>query len=315
MKRAPYKFILALLLAAIISFAKIEAASAQLSISVFPLSVKGQANPGEIVQGSVTILNASDIEAVRIRPEKENLMGGAEGVVELLGERDTGWGISSWIKFEAADEFILAPKEKKIVNYTITIPDNAQPGGHFGAVLFRALPIDKQNDNQSGVSLSGRVGTVLLYEVSGDVNKSAEISEVSVNKFISHGPIDLQFKIKNNGNSYFTPTGTITYQNLWRKEAVEFSNPGKKDTDLNQPGVVFPGYNRTYISKWDIKYLIGPIKITFETSMQEDGTVIPSKTVYIWAFPWQEFSILVALILILFIGFVQFKKKFKIVRA
>ncbi len=314
MWRAKLTLGIALLFAGIISLVHIEAASAQLSISTYPLSVKGKVDPGQTFEGAVTIINSSDSEEVRIRPEKENLMGGSEGVVELLGEVDTGWGLSSWIKFENNEEFVLRPKESKLINYSIEVPENAQPGGHFGAVLFRALPAKPSTDVESGVSISGRVGTVLLFEVSGDIIKGAEITSINAPRFLSRGPVDISFKIKNEGNSYFTPTGNITFSNLWRKDTVEFYNPGKKETDLNKPGVVFPGYDRTYASRWDKKYLFGPVKITADVSMEEGGPGIGSKSIIIWIFPWQEGIIVLGIILVLWISAKLFRKKFKIVK-
>ena len=314
MRRAKLTLGIALLLAGIISLVNIEAASAQLSISTYPLSVKGKVDPGQTYEGGVTIINSSATESVRIRPEKENLMGGAEGVVELLGEKDIGWGISSWIKFDNSEEFILAPKERRLVNYQIVVPANAQPGGHFGAVLFRALPANPTSTAESGVSISGRVGTVLLFEVSGDIKKGAVITSISVPRFLSHGPIDLTFKIKNNGNSYFTPAGNVTFSNLWQKDEVEFYNPGKKENDVNKPGVVFPGYDRTYASRLNRKYLFGPVKITANVAMEEGGPSIAPVSIIIWVFPWQEVLIVLAVLLIIWLGVRMFKKKFKIVK-
>lgn len=315
MRSAKFTFGIALLLAGIISVFQIEAASAQLSISNYPLSVKGKIAPGETFEGAVNILNSSETESVKIRPEKENLMGGTEGVVELLGEKDTGWGISSWIKFESDEEFLLAPKEQRQVKFKIEVPATAQPGGHFGAVLFRALAPDGSTENASGVNISGRVGTVLLFEVTGDVKKGAQVSEISAPKFLDRGPLHISLKLKNDGNSYFTPSGRITFKNLWRSEEVEFYNPGMKLTDLNKPGVVFPGFDRTYESAWNKKYLIGPVFITANIAMEEGGPAIAPKTIIIWAFPWQEASIILAVLIILILGIRQFKKKFKIVRA
>lgn len=315
MRRAKLTIGIALLLAGIISLVKIEAAFAQLSISTYPLSVKGQIDPGQTFEGTVNIINSSENESVKIRLEKENLMGGAEGAVELLGEVDTGWGISSWVKFEDDSDFILEPKERRAVNFSIEVPLDAQPGGHFGAVLFRALPADEKENTESGISVSGRVGSVLLFEVTGDINKGAHISWIDVPKFLSHGPVDVRFKLKNDGNSYFTPIGNVTYKNLWMKNEAEFYNPGKAETDLNKPGVVFPGYDRTYASKWDKKYMFGPVKITINAQMEEGGPEIASKSIIIWVFPWQEALIILAVILLLWIITKAFKTKYKIVKV
>ncbi|MCX6781707.1 MAG: hypothetical protein NTW66_01095 [Candidatus Magasanikbacteria bacterium] len=304
MKRATYvKFGLSLILATIISLLKIEAASAQLSISAYPLSVRGKLDPGQSMQANVTVTNPNDFD-IRVRPEKENLSGGAEGVIQLQGEKDIPWGIASWIKFDDSNDFLLKPKEHRKVFFTIDVPANAEPGGHYGAVLFRALSATAEENEQSGVEVSGRVGSVLLFEISGNVINDATVSEIIAPKFIGHGPLKISFKFKNGGNSYFSPEGEVVYSNFWNKSY-----------DAWRPRVVFPGFERTFDSAWNRKFLFGPVKITINSRVQENGLIIPAKSIIIWAFPWQEALIILAAILILLFGIKYFKKKFKIVRV
>lgn len=290
------------LLAGITGFYKIEAASAQLSISVFPTSFKANIDPGKTWEGTVTVVNPNDFPIVAV-PEKENLAGGAEGEVRLLGDETTDYGLAAWTSYiDLPNEILLAPSERRPVKFKITIPDNAQPGGHYGSVLFRAKAITSTS-TESGVAISGRVGSVLMFEVSGDIKKSGEITEINAPKFISHGPIDLSFKVRNDGNSFFLPEGRVEFKNLWRK----FDG-------LWEPRVVFPGYDRTFKTSWPSKYYIGPVFVKVVSNMQ-NGPALQEKSLIIWVFPWQEAIILFGLAVIMFFAWKVFVKKFKIVRV
>ena len=291
------------LLGGITGFYKIEAALAQLSISAFPTLIQAKVDPGQTWEGTVTVVNPNDFP-IMASLEKENLAGGAEGEVRLIGEEATDYGLAAWTSYaDTPTEILLAPHERKPVQFKIIVPENAQPGGHYGSVLFRAKSAESATSSESGVAIAGRVGTVLMFEVSGDLKKAGEISEINAPKFLSHGPIELSFKVKNDGNTFFLPEGRVEFKNLW-----------KKFEGVWEPRVVFPGFNRTFKTGWPDKYYIGPVFVKISAGMQ-GGPALQDKTLTIWIFPWQEAVITIGLMLILLLSWKTFKKKFKIVRV
>jgi len=295
------------LIALLIGFAtlyQMKAASAQLSISAHPLIFKEVVDPGMVWEGSATVANPNSF-AIQVKPEKENLSGGVEGEIQLTGETDQKYGLASWITFDEDKIFTLEPHGQLTIKFKVAVPANAQPGGHYGAVLFRGLTLDNTNQAElNGLGISGRVGTVLLFEVSGDVKKIGSITSIIAPKFLSRGPFDISFKVQNDGNTFFSPEGTVTFQNLWTKY-----------TGTWEPRVVFPGYDRTFKTSWDKKYLFGPIKITIDAKMQDGGPTLGSKSIIIWAFPWQEASIVIGAILLVWLGVKWFKIKYKIIKV
>ncbi len=280
---------------------KIEAASAQLSISIYPLSFKAQVNPGDTWNGSVTVINPNDYP-ISVRPERENLVGGAEGEVSLIGETDQNYGLASWIKYSSEKDFVLAAGERRKIDFVMNVPKNAQPGGHYGAVLFRGTEINKKPSGESGLGVAGRVGSVMLFEVSGDVQKTGEIFSVETKKFIAHGPVDLTFKVKNTGNTFFLPEGKVEFKHFWKKFETTW-----------EPRVVFPGYDRTFKTTLDKKYLFGPVKATVLAKMS-DGADLTPISVTVWAWPWKETLILLGIIAVLWLLKIWLLKNFKIVK-
>lgn len=275
-------------------------ALADVSISLYPVSFRIQADPGQTWKGIITVTNPNATQ-LGVQPEKENLGGGAEGSIQLLGADANSYGLASWIQIDGKPS-LLQPGQKKDFPFSIHVPFNATPGGHYAAVLFRAIPSQQAGGAAgAGVGVSGRVGSVVLLEVSGDVKRSAVLESVDAPKFLSHGPFTVTLKINNTGNSYFNPEGSVTFQNLFWKQDVSWD-----------PRVVFPGFDRTFTATWDQRYAVGPVFATVLTKMP-DGTVIGQQTVITWVFPWQETLIGCAGLVVLWIGIREFKRRFKIV--
>lgn len=270
---------------------------ADIGITIYPLSYKLVLSPGQEWEGMTTVVNPNDF-VLKVKVEKENIIGGAEGNVSLTAEDIGQYGLMNWISYDI-DEFELQPKERKEVYYKIKIPENAPPGGHYAAILFKGLPTGEL----SGIGVSGRVGTVILVEVTGDVVKSAKITSISAPKFIDHGPLEVNFKVFNEGNSYISPEGKVIISGLFQKKELNIDSR-----------VVFPGFERTFNAKWGRKYLFGPLTITVNAFIPNGPAIEPTK-ITIWAFPYQE-AIIVFLIIVLIVwGIKTFKKKFKIVKV
>lgn len=102
--------------------------------------------------------------------------------------------------------------------FTITVPANAQPGDHYAAILFRALPPDVNKN--SGIGTTGRVGTVILVNVSGQVKKSGIIESIKAPKFMGRGPMNIEFKMNNTGNTFFSPEGRVSFKGLFQKTEI-----------------------------------------------------------------------------------------------
>ncbi|MCX8016141.1 MAG: hypothetical protein N2692_02465 [Patescibacteria group bacterium] len=275
----------------------INQAKADIGITVYPLSYKIVLSPGQEWEGMTTIVNPNDF-VLKVIVEKENIRGGAEGSISLTSEDLNQYGLAKWISYDV-EEFELQPKQSREFHYKIKIPENAPPGGHYAAVLFKGKPAEEA----SGIGISGRTGTVILVEVTGDVVKQAKISSIQAPKFIDHGPLTTAFKILNEGNTYIAPEGKVVISGLFQKQELAIDSR-----------VVFPGFDRTFAVKWDRKYFFGPLNVVINTYIPNGPAIEPAKIV-IWAFPYQEAILIVVIILLIVWGIKLFKKKFKIVKV
>lgn len=273
---------------------------AQVSVSLYPSSFRLNLKPGEIWEGILTAVNPNKFPLV-IKVEKENFGVGDEGSINLLGVEKEEYGLSSWISYNQK-EFEMPPDTRREVPFQIRVPLRAQPGGHYAAVLFRASLTEKMQEEQGGLGVSGRVGAIILAEVAGNLKKEGSIEELTGPKFISHGPLAVSFKINNSGNSHFNPEGKATFLGwLQKKEAII------------EPKTIFGGYSRSFDVRWDKRYLFGPITVTVSGQIP-NGPELTAKSITVWAFPWQEISVLAIMFILLVFGWKQIKRRFRIIR-
>src|SRR5665213_367988 len=179
--------------------------NAQVGISLFPIKFDVTIAPGNTYSDTVTVINPNDFP-IGVQPEVENIAGGNQGSIDLVNT-DIPHGLSSWISIDETS-FTLAPQQQKQIPFSITIPVNGEPCGHYGAILFRGLSV---TTTTSGVGISGRVGSVILVNVPGDSHATGNIADFTgPSSYISHGPFQFSFTVNNTGNTHFTPQGDVT---------------------------------------------------------------------------------------------------------
>jgi hypothetical protein len=272
---------------------------AQVGISLFPIKFNVTIPAGSTYSDTVTVINPNSFP-IGVQPQVENLSGGNQGSIDLVNT-DIPHGLSAWIVMDET-QFTLAAGEQKQIPFSIAVPANGEPGGHYGAILFEGLSAG--TSTTSGVNLSGRVGSVVLVNVPGGSQATGKIeSFTGPSSYISRGPFNFSFTVDDTGNTHFTPTGQVTLSGpLFPKVTLPFT-----------PGVVFPGYNRVFTAAWPGTYAFGPMTAVLTLNIPDSGTQI--KSIAFFVFPWQETLGIIILLVILFFLVRAIKKNFKIVRV
>ncbi|MGC9610984.1 MAG: hypothetical protein ABSE68_02075 [Minisyncoccia bacterium] len=276
-----------------------HATNAQVGISLFPIKFNITIEPGRSYSDTVTVINPNDF-SIGVKPEIENISGGDEGSIDLI-DTDIPHGLTAWISINK-DSFDLGPQERRQIPFAINVPENGEPGGHYGAILFRSIP--PAGGAVSGVGISGRVGSVVLVNVPGQTSAIGAIENfVGPDSFVSHGPVNFSFKIKNTGNTHFEPKGNIILTGPFM---------GKIEVPFDSR-IVFPDHDRTFTAVWDNKYGFGPITANLNITIGDSGAQSSSLTFFM--FPWQEALVVIAMLCLIWFGWRSMKKKFRIVRV
>lgn len=276
----------------------VAAAQAQVSVSLYPVSFRYDIPRGSSQTGVITVTNPSDV-ALSLQVETENFTGGDGGTVEYAPD-GAKYGLLSWLNVDKSP-FTLGPGQKKEVPFTITVPENAEVGGHYGTVLFRASGAGDANGG-SAIGVSGRIGSIILVSVPGDAKKSGKLVDVSAPGFIQYGPLSLNATYKNTGSVHYVTKGTATFTGIFGRREIPFEEK-----------TILPDVQRETSAKLDKTWLIGPVfmKATLQAG---DGT---TQTMSATSFAFPVIPGVVTLAVILAIAFLvrTAKKKFKLVRV
>ncbi len=318
------KSILGLFVAAMIlpSVALVNAQSSDttsVGALISPPSFEIKANPGESRKNTIRLTNKSSSTITYQATAEDFTVTGQEGQVAVQ-DQSTDGSFSHWFSITPA-EFTLQPNNAQYVDFTITVPSNAEPGGHFASILFQPKVVAK-NDT-SGASVVQRLGALILLTVSGQTKEQATIESFHSKTFsgswddvmgsdgktiihiakdeklalehstryFSHGPMALDLLVKNEGNVHVKPVGTVTIRNVFGVKVDEIAL---------DPANVFPGAERRITIIWPRKNLWGGYYKAQVIAVYGSNNQTLTSTTWFWVFPtWALINIIVVLALAL----------------
>lgn len=300
-----YRFIFATLL----SFGTLGSLSA-LTISPARLEVSG--NPGETVSNEIVITNDSENTITLYTSSEDFEASGETGTPRFVKNTDS---LSTWVK--TAPSFTLAPNERKILPFTINIPNNADPGGHFAALFIGTNPGD-QSDGQ--VLIGTKLGTLVLLTVKGEIVAKGGINDFTIidgGGLITSSPKEFVYRFSNDGQDRINPIGKVTIRNTLgvttdildanptqgnilpksiRKFSIEYT---KDPIDMSFFGIV-----KHQMSNFALGYYKATLDVKFGESLTD------RRSVSYFVFPWQMLIIATALFYLIFITLKKLLKKY-----
>ncbi|MFA6100100.1 MAG: hypothetical protein WC750_04490 [Patescibacteria group bacterium] len=278
--------------------------SAAHAITVSPVIVDQDLARGMRVTGRLMITNDGKAAQTYYVSVQSFVPVGEDGEQQYLDEADLK-GLPSWFKFNQAS-YPLAPGETAEIPYSITAPQDAEPGGHYATVFFSTNP-ETAND-RTAINLAAKTGIVFLVKVGGDVKENASIESFTVNQAVfSHLPAMMSLRIRNTGSVHFRPVGTLTVRNMWggivarvpanpKKAAVLPSSIRRldtwwtKSTDLAEGGFIAGLTN-----EWR-NFALGRYTAMVDVKYGSQNAPLEARTVSFWVIPWRMGLILVFLI-------------------
>ncbi len=264
-----------------------------IGLKISPLIIHNKIAPGESGTSVIQVTNPYK-EEIEVTTEIEDfLTDNEEGIPQFFPEGSGQYSLASWIEVE--ESFTMESEEIREVLFEVAVPNNAEPGGHFASILFRA----KSTTLEEGqISVSGRLGALVLVEVSGDISKKGELLDFTAPTFINKGPVNFMVRFKNLGNTHYQPEGKIEIYNWF----------GKKTDELKlSKHFILPDSIYQYDEFWQKRFLLGNYRAVLEIQDGEGG--VYTKEVKFTAFPWQELLLIIGLIILIIVIFKVKKKK------
>jgi len=204
------------------------------ALTVSPARFEISGDPGQTLRGEIVLFEEGGQELSKpyyITYENFEPRGDS-GAPYFIGSKD---GLATWI-YSSSE--VTVSQSETIVPFSISIPSNAKPGGYFGAIFFGT----QSTNQESQVSVGGKVGVLILLRVNGDIEEGGGLISFGVKgkgHFVVNHPIVLEYRFNNTGGDRVVPRGTISVRNTFRFKTDE------KNANDNE-GSVLPGSSRRF---------------------------------------------------------------------
>jgi len=266
------------------------------ALSISPLTFEININPGQSVKNIVKISNLTD-GMLQIRMEAQDFTAAGEaGEVVVKEELSETYSMAKWISIDP-ETFELEPRSHQMVEFTVSAPVDAEPGGHYGTILASTIG----GMAPGGAMVVPKVGALLLTQVAGEVEELLWVKTFEVAPFFEYGPVDFSLRFENQGTVHLKPRGLISIAN-WRGQEIDSLALPQKN--------VLPNSIREIKVSWDKHWLFGKYIATLTAIYGTTNEPI-SATVGFWVIPWKVLSVVLAVILVMTIFFYRTRKRWK----
>lgn len=209
-------------------------------VTVLPAKFELNANRGDIANQTFQISNSADYDEI-FAISLDNISTTGENGQVFLGDPHPNLPnlLSAWISFDQNSGILLA-HQKKTINFKISVPKDAEPGGKYASIV---ISLDKVARNPGESKASAKVVSLVMLTVSGDIREYADAISFEPKINLGENKIDFVLRLGNHGNSHFTPKGTIVINNIFGKKVAEIPL---------ESGNVLPGSIRQMTSTWRV---------------------------------------------------------------
>lgn len=169
-------------------------------------------DPGQSITKFITITSRVPNES-HFSINIEDLKGSdnPDQHVVLMGDVEGPYTLRDYLKPEV-DEFTLNLGDRITIPIEITIPMDAEPGGHYGSVLISSDPFEVGGQAR----VVSRIGSIFLIRVTGDAKEGGALEDFRIlepKKIYSKGPFTFEMLFRNTGSVHLTPFGSIEITN------------------------------------------------------------------------------------------------------
>jgi hypothetical protein len=246
--------------------------------------------PGEQFGDTVAVSNLGD-EPVRFALYATDAFNTEDGAgFTLLREEEDPVDVGSWIRL-AAEEYVVPPGSRIDVPFSITVPDDATPGDHAGAIVAQPL-VEAPAAGDDGLSFDVRfrIGARVYLRVDRPLQPELRITQLDVRQDQGLGPtsgsLRVEYVVRNTGNVRLTPTANLrvtgplglTLRTLERRELPELLPGGEVTIAETATGLPLLG------------------RLHAELDVTAEGADV-QRTTGAWAVPW-SLVVVVGLVLV-----------------
>ena len=181
-------------------------------------------------------------------------------------------------------QFEVDHATRALVPVTITVPPDAEPGGHYGSVLVKTVTQQVATDDEGkplpSSAIVSRIGTLFFVTVPGDVDTEGVLEDFSLSEdrsWFEKGPIGFEILYKNSGSIHLNPYGEIRITNMFGEEVgfVEL-----------EPWYTLPQSERLREITWNRGALYGKYTAVLQLNRGYED-IVDTQEITFWVIPWK----------------------------
>lgn len=209
------------------------------ALTITPIRYEISGNPGQTLTEKMGLVNESNKTQTFYASFANFEAQGDTGSPSFVDAKE---GLGTWMTTEQAS-VTLAPGAQKEISFSIKIPKDAEPGGHFAAIFWGTSP---GGGSPGQVSIGTKTGLLVLLSVNGDVKEQAGLVDFQLHNnkhFYKTLPVGFQYRFSNQGSDRVKPKGDIVIRSIfgWVAKRIN-ANP--------YDGNVLPGTTRKFSPEW-----------------------------------------------------------------
>ncbi len=215
-------------------------------ITLSPSSRTLKANAGDVIDGTMKVANTGTIAfdfTLYARPYSVS----SEQYDPNFTDPTPNADVYKWVQFEQT-KYHVEPGETIEAGYTLRVPANAAPGGHYG-VLFAET--EGRGTNTTGIDRQKRVGKVIYATVNGEHETKGLLREFILPFWQTKAPVVSSARIVNAGNVDFRAKVATTATDVFGRTKFRY---------IGDP-IVLPDTTRLVEMKWENAPSFGIFKV------------------------------------------------------
>lgn len=289
------------------------AGESSLALTITPPLMKINMEPGESLATAIKVVNNNNYP-VTIYAKPVDFEDNGSGGIRFLNNgniadtpENNSVYLSKWITL-SQDSQSLQPFATAIFSFSIDVPVNAQPGGHYAAILVGTNP-PSESEKGTEIKVSSYLSSLILARVSGAIVEKGMIRQFTFsNRIYQGGEGDFSMTFENTGNVHLAPTGDIKIYDMFGKQKGDIAVNGAGDFSGN----VLPKSQRIWNDlHWtgDDFFLINRYRAELSLSYGDQAKQTEFSTFFFWGFNWRWLAIIggsLLILLILIFLFVRF---------
>jgi hypothetical protein len=256
----------------------------RLTLSITPPLVKNKVQPGQVWKSSVKLINNNNTP-ITVYIRVVDFQGRAEnGTVQFLSEAEIeqvgrDFLLSEWIALEKK-EVEIGPQTSEKIPFIIEVPEDAEPGGHYAAILAGTQPPDDRLEGAT-IQVSSLLASLLLVSVEGETVEAGRIREFSTpNRVYTSPQADFTVRFENTGNVHIQPQGEIRIYDQWNEEQGIITINHRTEF-----GNVLPGGTRKWEFSWKGErnfFSMGRYRADLVLGYGDEARQTENRSLYFW---------------------------------